>query len=664
MVLLSTLFLVATVRQDQSGAALPAAVQAVADRPNVYKTRTYVPQALPTFAEVKSKLPEPIISIHPEWVDLYWKAWDLAFQHLKQPEPGSGFVSNFIDPAFNANTFQWDTCFMLQFAHYAEPSFHAIGSLDNFYAKQHADGYICREISRKTGEDFAFGGVINTINPPLFSWVEWQNYLLTGDKSRFKDVLPRLVKYYQWLSENRRRPDGLYWNTGLGAGEDDLIRNESTYAWVDMTAQQAQNAYCISLIAKELNEKETEEFFLKELNTLGSLINAKMWDAKSGFYYDLKKDGSPTGIKTVLGFWPLLAHVATLKQASQLVQHLLNPDEFMRPNVVPALAANEPGYTPDGQYWNGAVWAPTNFMVVKGLQEYGFEDQAEEISARYLANMSRVLSETHTIWENYAPEFAMGHGVKDMVGWSGIGPISLLIENILGIRTSAAKNEVSWRIRLLGKNGIKNLTVGKLHVSLMASTVVFDKRRVDVTCDAPFKLNLEGGTDKISTFMVPKGTSSYSVDAPSAFTMSYPTVTPSSTQFVINPHDIALHKTATATSEQGQDLSASNAVDGSGTTRWSSSETIPQSLTVDLGGSHRVAGVSLSWEAAFARSYTIEISQDGIVWNKVFGTTAGKGRIEQIPIPEVRARFVRINCLSTDGLHKNVSLYEFQVIGL
>ena len=45
---------------------------------------------------------------------------------------------------------------------------------------------------------------------------------------------------------------------------------------------------------------------------------------------------------------------------------------------MPALAADEPGYTPDGQYWNGAVWAPTNYMVVKGLQDYGFEDDAEK----------------------------------------------------------------------------------------------------------------------------------------------------------------------------------------------------------------------------------------------------------------------------------------------
>ncbi len=65
--------------------------------------------------------------------------------------PGSGFVSPFIDAAFNQNIFLWDTCFMTMFCNYAHPYVPGICSLDNFYAKQHADGEICREINRTTG---------------------------------------------------------------------------------------------------------------------------------------------------------------------------------------------------------------------------------------------------------------------------------------------------------------------------------------------------------------------------------------------------------------------------------------------------------------------------------------------------------------------------------
>ncbi|HTQ09023.1 MAG TPA: trehalase family glycosidase [Fimbriimonadaceae bacterium] len=477
----------------------------LADRPNVFKLRKYEPRPNPTFSEARASLPEPVVADHPDWETLYWKAWDLAFSHLMQPAPESGFVSNFIDPAFNNNTFQWDTCFMLMYAHYAEPSFHAIGSLDNFYARQHDDGYICREIVRKTGQDFVFGSIDDTINPPLFSWVEWENYLLTGDKSRFKDVLPPLARYYRWLRNNRRRENGLYWNTGLGSGEDDLVRSKTAYSWVDMTAQQAANAYYIARIAEQVGEKQAESYFDKENRELSKLVNDSMWDRGTGFYFDLKQDGASTGIKTVLGFWPMLAHIASSDQAGKLVEHLRDPKEFWRPNVVPALAADEEGYRADGQYWNGAVWAPTNFMVVKGLENYGYEDLASQITARYLGNMSSVLDRTGTIWENYAPESATGHGVRDMVGWSGDGPIALLIENILGIRGLASSREVFWRPRLAGENGIRKLMVGSAHVDLIAGAVGDGSRELTMTTDQPITIRVDSGIGKPITLKLAAG---------------------------------------------------------------------------------------------------------------------------------------------------------------
>jgi glycogen debranching enzyme len=485
---------------------LPEAVRSVANRPNVFKSRTYTPTPLPKFAETRSVLPHPVVEDHPEWETLYWKAWELAFQHLMQPMPESGFVSNFIDPAFNGNTFQWDSCFMLMYAHYAEPQFHAIGTLDNFYAKQHEDGYICREINRETGKDYQLGGIENTINPPLYSWVEWQNYLLTGDKSRFRDVLPPLIKYYAWIRDHHRRENGLYWNTGLGSGEDDLVRNATAYSWVDMTSQQAQNAYFIARIAEQIGERQVKEYFDDENKALSKLVTGTMWDAKTGFYYDLKRDGTETGIKTILGFWPMMAHIASAEQAASLVEHLQNPKEFWRPNLVPALAADEPGYSAEGQYWNGAVWAPTNYMVIKGLQDYGYEDLATKVTTIYLANMADSLEKSGTIWENYAPESSNGHGARDMVGWSADGPIALLIENVLGIRGFAATRSVTWRPRLAGENGIRNLTVGATHISLIASRLSDGKRKLTMTADQPISVTVDTGVGKPRTFRLKNGT--------------------------------------------------------------------------------------------------------------------------------------------------------------
>ncbi len=115
--------------------------------------------AIPRFSNFKEQLPSPIFDERPSWVELYGKAWELAFRNFHAPAPGSALVSPFIDAAFNENIFQWDTCFMTMFCDTAFPLVPGISSLDNFYARQHEDGEICREIRRDTGIDF----------------VEWQN---------------------------------------------------------------------------------------------------------------------------------------------------------------------------------------------------------------------------------------------------------------------------------------------------------------------------------------------------------------------------------------------------------------------------------------------------------------------------------------------------------
>ena len=115
-----------------------------------FAQKEYVPQPLPTFAETKAQLPSPIFDENPVFVQMYWKTWELAFRNFYEPRPGSGFVSQFIDAAFNENIFLWDTCFLTMFCNYGHPLVPGIGSLDNFYARQHEDGEICREIDRAT----------------------------------------------------------------------------------------------------------------------------------------------------------------------------------------------------------------------------------------------------------------------------------------------------------------------------------------------------------------------------------------------------------------------------------------------------------------------------------------------------------------------------------
>lgn len=60
---------------------------------------------------------------------------------------------------------------MTMFCNYGHGLVPGIGSLDNFYARQHEDGEICREINRRTGQDYADWR--NLEQKPLFSRSGW-----------------------------------------------------------------------------------------------------------------------------------------------------------------------------------------------------------------------------------------------------------------------------------------------------------------------------------------------------------------------------------------------------------------------------------------------------------------------------------------------------------
>lgn len=465
---------------------------------------------LPTFEACRNDLPSPVLEKDTEWVNMYWKCWQIAFQHLRKVRTGSPFVSDYIDEAFNDNIFQWDTIFMVMFARYANSIFPAIQSLDNFYCRQHTSGYICREISELTGEDFVYEGRKNTVNPPLFSWAEVESFRITGDKSRFSSVLPVLDKYVEWLNRDgdlvsangkdwegfgRRTADSkhqLYWNTGLGSGMDNTPRGGD--GWVDMSCQMVIQYNNLAQMCDELGLADRASLYRVESKEIARRINEWCWNAKDGYYYDVDNNGRQVKWKTAGTFWPLLAGIASKAQAEKLVQHLQDPKTFWRPVDFPTLAADQKGYDPNGGYWLGGVWAPTNYMIIKGLEAYGYEDFAKQATERYLSAMAKVFEKTGTVWENYAPEsLRPGKPSKgDFVGWSGCGPIALLIENVLGFRCDAVNHRLTWHLRRSDRHGIERLRFGATNVSAMYDPP--DSAHADptvtVTTDKPFELEI------------------------------------------------------------------------------------------------------------------------------------------------------------------------------
>ncbi|WP_431976446.1 discoidin domain-containing protein [Micromonospora haikouensis] len=118
---------------------------------------------------------------------------------------------------------------------------------------------------------------------------------------------------------------------------------------------------------------------------------------------------------------------------------------------------------------------------------------------------------------------------------------------------------------------------------------------------------------------------------------------------------------ATASSTEAAGFPASAAVDGNTGTRWSSAFSDPQWLQVDLGGQATLSQVTLVWEAAHARAFQIQTSDNGTTWTTVWSTTTGTGGTQTVPVTG-SGRYVRMYG-TTRATGYGYSLWEFQVYG-
>jgi glycogen debranching enzyme len=533
--------------------ALFCCIALAGERGVYFAKKRYEPAPLPAFAGIRERLPEPIYDTKPGWIATYWRAWELACRNFHEPEPGSGFVSQFIDAAFSESTYFWDTCFMSMFTNVAHPLVPGVESLDNFYAKQRPSGEIGREINRATGLDYpkwvnaerrpyfsrwgwaGFGPkltplgpnapvvyigrqapdelpelTLDTHNHPIAAWAELESYRVTGDLERLRSVRRPLEQYYRFLQRHLRQGNGLYITDW--ASMDDSPRNpylKDGGTGVDISSEMVLFAGCLAEIALLTGDRQAAGVFKREAAGESRLVRERMWDAGRKFFVDLTGDGRRVPIKTIAGYWPLLAGIADKVQARALAGKLQDPATFGTRHRVPSCSADEPAYRAGG-YWQGATWAPTNTMVIRGLERYGYHDLARAIAVEHVENVSATFQSTGTIWENYSPNGPApgNYARKNIVGWSAIGPILYLLEYGIGLKPDAAHNRLKWRVEPGVRSGCRRYRFNGHVADLIATPSTKPRMRISVTSDGPFELRLmrAGRTRKLA---VVKGSQSF-----------------------------------------------------------------------------------------------------------------------------------------------------------
>jgi hypothetical protein len=273
-----------------------------------------------------------------------------------------------------------------------------------------------------------------TTSAPFYSWINLEIFTVSKDFNFLADAYSSGVKYMDWLEKNRDTDhDGTYewgpygiienvrdWYNAvfqvsaeryLEVDKEDI---SDELECLDLSLMVVKEMHCLSEMAFILNKEKEARKWEEKANETARLINERMWDNDSKFFYSVNKDDHSFYFMTrdlrreeIIGFLPLWANAVDKERAGYLVDKLTDPAKFWRKYGVPTLAADDPWYSADVDYcckWNGPVWLLWDYMVFDGLINYGYNNTAKELSDKMLNAVELQLSKNHNFWESYSPD--------------------------------------------------------------------------------------------------------------------------------------------------------------------------------------------------------------------------------------------------------------------
>ncbi|MCH8820949.1 trehalase-like protein [Patescibacteria group bacterium] len=306
-----------------------------------------------------------------------------------------------------------------------------------------------------------FPKTTNLIQPPLIAQSVESIYKKEKNLNFLLEVVPKLKKYYTWLSEKRDPDqDGLIsiiapYESGLDQSPsyDPVLNIESEHALLmsiagrKITFKNMMNSYnlekifeadyfsvedvfvnsiyilnlkiLINLLHEIDNEKDARIFYHKYSKAKEALIK-KCFDKESKAFFDLySKREKMSKILTIKSLFPIILDIDKKYVALIVKEHLLNTKEFDVAYPVPTVSRSEPSFSPSPPLiahepiiWRGPTWVNTNWYLVKGLRKHGYNNEADKILERTVD-----LIKLSGYREFFNPFTGEGYGAKHF-GWS------------------------------------------------------------------------------------------------------------------------------------------------------------------------------------------------------------------------------------------------------
>lgn len=263
-----------------------------------------------------------------------------------------------------------------------------------------------------------------------------------GDATWLREGFARMQAFIRNYQEHHRhQATGLfYWQDDLAIGVDNdpstFFRPKGSSASIYLNCLMYKELRAISFLASQLGMKDAAQQYEKDAEALCHAVREYCWDEKDGMYYSVDlnllpftgepqiifgkpfvlHEGAPRDYPCLIqrlgswsGFMALWAGIATPEQARRMVkENLLDERTFWAPYGVRTLSKLEKMYNMRGTHnpsnWQGPIWGISNYMVFRGLADYGFQEEARQMAEKTIALFGNDLSKGGVLHEYYNPD--------------------------------------------------------------------------------------------------------------------------------------------------------------------------------------------------------------------------------------------------------------------
>ena len=316
--------------------------------------------------------------------------------------------------------YDWDLYFENIYLSYYGISDFCFSNFKAFMANQQPSGFIPRMLLRKNAQMFK----------PFLAQIALLGSRQRGDDFEWlrPSYYDQLCKYIDcWFSYDFDHNGLPVWESSDASGMDNQkSRSGELHSYqtegVDLACELHREMQAMAVIAGKLGKIHDQENWRLRADKLAKSINSVFWDEKDGFYYDRnERTGERIRVKSVAGFFPIWAGIASPYQAGRLIhEHLTNPKEFWTTWPVASYALSEPDFYEGSHHecnWRGPCWIPTNYMIMHGLMDYGYRDIAHDLASR---TFKMALMQNPATREYYDSDTGHGNGMNPFYGWSSL----------------------------------------------------------------------------------------------------------------------------------------------------------------------------------------------------------------------------------------------------